>query len=930
VATQEPAFGDQAPVLYGRDPELRLLTVFIDNVRRGGQALVVSGEAGIGKSSLLASASVRARASGMRVLVASGSQSETNLPFAGLHQLLRPLITDIDHLPILQREALHAAFGITLGDAPDLFLIALAALNLLAEAAAREPLILICEDAQWLDRPTCDVLTFIARRLDSDPMVELIAIRDDFQSPLLEAGIRELHIVGLAPSDAGALLDTHAPDLPSTLRTRLLEEAAGNPLALVELPAVIHAEHLRGGELLHAWLPLSERLERAFAGRLAELPVTTREALLIAAADDRSTLAEVLTATAVIGKSELTIGALDPAVVARFIEFDEVELRFRHPLVRSAIYQAASLPQRQLAHAALAEVIADHPDRRAWHRAAATISPDDDVAAELEATALRAQQMGGLAVAVSALERAAQLTRDPVRRGSRLLQAAELATDLGRGEVALKLVSEAVQSPLTARDKARLLALEATLSANDTASAAQLHTLVEAADEMQRAGDSDIAVRLLMAAALRCYMAEPTREDRAVVIGAIERLGRPDTDSVILLALAYAAPVERGAVVLKRLIDLEDKHSPDAVTSFHLGTAAALISAFDLAAKFTAAAIKTLREQGRIGLLSEALMIRAWAETYRGNANLAWPAAEEARQLAHESSQPFCEAGASVIKAIQAAIRGDGMMVDALAAEAEIVAIPTRAAALLCVLQLARGVSTLADGQYERAYDELFRVFDPADPAYHFTRCWAIGDLAEAAVHCGREAAARNVLVEMEVIAQGAPLPWLRVGLAYARPLLADERQMEQLYIDGLAEDMTSWPFFRGRLELAYGTWLRRHRRVAESRVFLRTARDRLDALGALPWSSRARQELRASGESSRARNRDLQDELTPQELQVAHLVGNGLSNREIGHQLFLSPRTVGAHLYHIFPKLGITSRAQLRHALDAATTKLPVRPQTS
>ncbi len=346
-----------------------------------------------------------------------------------------------------------------------------------------------------------------------------------------------------------------------------------------------------------------------------------------------------------------------------------------------------------------------------------------------------------------------------------------------------------------------------------------------------------------------------------------------------------------------------------------------VVGAFDLAAGFFAVASDGLRAQGRLGHLARLLTLQAWAAIYLADWDLAVPAAEEASQLAAETREPLWAASAHVVKAMLAALRGEREVVDAHAAAAEQVVSPIGARFLLAIAQLARGLAALGVGRHDDAYQHLGRVFDPADPAYHpFIRTWAIADLAEAAAHSGHRDAARVVLQELEPLAAQTPSSWFQAGMLLARPLLADDHEAEPLYEAALAADLARWPVLRARLLLAYGAWLRRRRRVAESRAPLRSAREALDALGAVPWAERARQELRASGESSRQRKPRVLDQLSPQELQIAQLAAEGLSNRDIGQQLYLSHRTVSSHLYRLFPKLGITSRSELRAVLSSGT----------
>jgi ATP/maltotriose-dependent transcriptional regulator MalT len=382
----------------------------------------------------------------------------------------------------------------------------------------------------------------------------------------------------------------------------------------------------------------------------------------------------------------------------------------------------------------------------------------------------------------------------------------------------------------------------------------------------------------------------------------------------LLAILAYAAPIERGGFVIARLSTVASERGGDAEATRLLGSAAITVGAFELAAGFLAASVAGLRPQGRLSHLARALIQRAWTAIHLGNWNLAVQDLDEGKRLARETSQPRWEAAAQAEQAMLAALRGEPDRAESLAAEAQRTLLPIGASFMLAVVQSARGLAALGAGRHAEAYDHLQRMFDPADPAYHpFVHCWAIADLAEAATHSGHRDAAQALMEDLAIVAEQTPSPWFHTAMRYARPLLADDEQAEALFQAGLSVDMATWPFYRARLQLAYGAWLRRQRRVAESRAPLRAAREGFDALGAIPWGERARQELRASGETSRRRTPEAWDQLTPQELQIAQMAAEGLSNREIGQQLYLSHRTVGFHLSRIFPKLGITSRSELR-----------------
>ena len=902
--------------LVGRRRESNLIAGMLEAVREQGGALVVRGEAGVGKSALLAQAGAVASDGGLLVLTATGVQPETNLPFAGLHRLLRPVFAHVDGLPMVQRDALMAAFGMSDAAAPDPFLIALAALELLSNAAGASPVVLIIEDAHWLDPATADVLAFVGRRVQSDPIVLLAAIREGYENSPLGSGLPELQLARLDHRCAQDLLDAHFPDLVPAVRERVLHEAAGNPLALRELPVALGLRGREGG-VLPALLPLTTRLEQAFASRAAELPRATRTLLRVAAVDDGDVLAEIMTAAEIVDGVAPTFEALVPAVEAQLIEVDGPTVRFRHPLIRSAIHQAASVAEHHAAHAALAEVLAYDPDRRVWHRAAAAVGMDPVVASELEEAAGRAQRRGASALAVGAFERAALLSSDPARRGALLLRAAASASDLGRSELVLRLLGEADALELGWQDRARSLWLGDAVHQRAAGDPARVHALVETAEAVLADGETDLALNLLTAAAFRCFWANSGEQAQHEVLLAADRIGNPGTDPRLVLISAYAAPFERGAVVVEALVN---STAVDGETSYLLGTAAQAVGAFDRSSALLATSVARLREHGRLRLLAQVLASRGWAAIQLADWNLAIPAAEESARLARETGQPLWEAGARATMATAYAVRGNQTRADELIAQAERVALPAGATAVLVAVQVARGSAALGQGRHADAFDHFQRLFEPGDPHYHpVHRCWAIGDLAEAAAHSGHRDQALAVLREFEPLALQTPSPRFHVGMVYARAMLAADEDAEPLFHAALAADMTRWPLYRARVQLAFGEWLRRRRRMAESRSPLRAARDAFDALGVDGWSERARQELRASGESSRRRTPDALDELTAQELQIAQLAASGLSNRDIGQRLYLSHRTIESHLYRLFPKLGITSRAQLPDALGNA-----------
>jgi DNA-binding CsgD family transcriptional regulator len=680
---------------------------------------------------------------------------------------------------------------------------------------------------------------------------------------------------------------------------------------LVELPFVVGQVEGRDVVAPASWLPLTTRLEEAFTARVSGLPTATRVLLLVAALNDGDLWPEILAAARVVHGEDLAVDDLAPAIDARLVEVDGERVWFRHPLMRSAIHQRASLGQRQRVHAALARILHGEVDRRAWHRAASTVAPDEDVAAELEAAAARAQWRGGLEAAVFALERAARLSEDPGRRGERLLRAAELAFELGRQHLVVRLLRQTESIELSERQRSRLVWIRDRFDDGIHDVAPGARSLIDLAERVAADGDTGFALKLLWGAALRCFWAEPGRAVRDAVVAVAERLPVDPRDGRLLAILAYAAPVERASVVVDRLSWLA-AHENTSLRAARLADAAILMGAFDLGVGFSTTAIAELRSQGRLGLLARCLSAQALCAAHLGDLSVAIPAAEEASRLTRETTQPVMHATARVTQAMIAALRGEEDRAEALAAEAERVALPVAASPVLATVQHVRGLAALGGGRNVEAYEHLRRLYDSADPAYHLMlRCYAVGDLVEASVYSGQNV--DGVVRDMETLARTSRSPVLHAGLRYARALLASDVDAEGLFAAALRADLTRWPFARARVQLAYGGWLRRQRRVAESREHLRAGRDTFDALGIIPWAERARRELRASGETSRRRIPDARDQLTPQELQIAQLAAAGLTNREIGAKLYLSHRTISSHLHRIFPKLKSTARSALR-----------------
>jgi DNA-binding CsgD family transcriptional regulator len=902
-------------VLIGRDLECRRIDELVDRLPGQGGALLVRGEAGIGKSALLDRARRRAERAGARAVATVGVESQTELAFAGLHQLLWPFIGLTDRLPDPQRLALEAALGVTDRAEPDMFLVAAAAFQLLCEAAESTPVLLIVDDAQWLDPSTVAVLTFVARRAEAERIVLVAAARDGHPTPLRQAELPTLLLERLGAAAAIELLDREAPGMHPPVRARILDEAAGNPLALVELARTSAAPAPE--RLFPPPTTLTARLEHAFAARLDDVSDDGRLILLAAALDGYAPLDEVVRAAGVVGGRLPAVTAIDPAVAAGLVELDGTQLRFRHPLIRSAVRQAALPGQVLSMYGALAEAVAD-PERRLWHQAMAAVGPDEEIAAALESQAELARRRGAVRVAAAALERSAALTPDPRGKGERLVRAAAAAYDLGLVDAARNLIEQVEASRIGALEAARLAWLRQMISGDVWVRSGATRTFVEIAERMLEGGDADMALGSLVPIAHRCWWTPTRARTREYLVEAAEGMSFPEDDPRLLAVIGLADPEGSGPSIRRRTFGTSPEEIGDPVAAMDIGIAAEKAGDFVAGARFLDRAANGLREHGRLGVLTQALVHQAWAATHTG----AWEAAEmagaEAARLAADTGQPQFGLTGELVAALAAALRGADPDLEARITAPERTLLATNGGPLLAPAHLARGADALGDGRHEDAFRHLWPIFDDAGPAFHrFMRWSALLDLVEA----GREEHANQVaavFADLEQVAGPAEPPYLCQALACARPLLAPDDEADDLFATALGHG-ASYPFLRARTLFSLGRRLRRQRRGADSRAPLREAVDLFDALGATRWGSRARLELRATGEQVGRRTLDARDRLTPQELQIARLAAAGLSNREIGERLFLSHRTIGSHLYRVFPKLGITSRSQLRDALDGA-----------
>jgi DNA-binding CsgD family transcriptional regulator len=877
----------------------------------------VRGDPGVGKSTLLNAVGAMARATGALVVEVSGVESEGMAPFVGLDRLLRPLLSTPVSMPAVQRRALMTAFKMKEGPAPELFLIALAALTLIVASASSRPVVLIVDDVQWVDAPTIEVLGFISRRLHDDPVAVIFGLREGHDISVSDEQTYEIAVSGLAGDAAGELLDSVAPGLTHGDRLTILEHAQGNPLALVELPRAWRAAGSGVRGVPSTGVPLSTRLEHTFAARVTDLPPSTRDALLIAAIDADGNLAEVQDATRILAGADAS-DLLEPAEEAGLVRLDDLIVRFRHPLVRSGVLSIASAQQRRAAHAALSAALPPHSYRRIWHHALAVEGTDDNLADELDASAVDSVRRGSVITAVASLERAAQLTSLSRRRGRRLLLAAQYAFGLGRADMVSRLVDAAVADDLSELDVARAEWLREIFSEGELGDSARIRELCRFAALSEEAGETDLALDLLSSAALRCWWAVAAGWARDRVVEVAESLSSAQDDPRCIAAIAVARPVEKGAQTHTRLSSPSARRVSDADGLLQLGMAARALGAEADAADYFDRSASELRKQGRLGLLSHVHAIQAAVLLDLGHWRRAEHSLDEARNLAKDTGQPPWATGTVAVHSVFSALTGDtaGALERAEMVEKTSSSPPVND--WLSLAQLARGISHLASGQHASAYTALEPLFEPQDPRHHPRQQFsAIMFIAEAAVGCGALDEARRLIDRMEETAAVTPSPILGIHLLYAKAVLATDAEAEGLYRYALEQDLTRWPWPRARVQLAYGNWLRRHRRPIDSREPLRRSLGTFELIGAPDWAQQARSGLRAAGEVNSEMNVVAASLLSSQELEIATLAAQGLSNREIGERLYLSPRTVGSHLYRIFPKLAVRSRSQLASRLS-------------
>jgi DNA-binding CsgD family transcriptional regulator len=902
--------------LRGRQRERDVLERLLAAARGDdGGVLVVYGEPGVGKTALVEYAVESAN--GFRVIRALGVEGEMELPFAALQQMLASLLEFTERLPHPQREALSVAFGLSAGPAASPFFVGLAVLGLLSEAAQARPLLCVVDDAQWLDRASARALTFVARRLLAERIALVLATRERDEAL---AGFPELHVEPLGRRDARALLESVLPaPLDDRVLQRIIAETHGNPLALMELPRGLTPAQLAGGFGLPAAEPLSVAIEESFARRLATLPDDARRLLLLAAADPTGDPALLWRAVDRLGI---------PAAATQRVESEDLlalapRVVFRHPLVRSAVYGAAGLDQRRAAHRALAEATDPEldPDRRAWHRAQAASVADDDVAADLERSAVRAQARGGFAAAAAFLERASALTRDPAPRAGRALAAAEANEQAGALEAALALIETAQTGPLDEFQRARVDVLRARISfAADRGSEAP--TLLLAAAKRLEPLDGGLASEIYLDALTAAMFAGRlggAADARRVAAAARDGSGPVPPRAADLLLRGLAVLITEGAAAGTPVLR-------EALTAFHsdelsdeeglrwlwlAGRAAAYIWDYDSWDALTARQIRLSRAFGALAVLPLTLSTRAGVELFAGDLSNASSLVQEADTITAATDGRNVPYAALALSAFRGR-EPDGSRLIATSTEDFI----ARGEGM--GVTLAQWASAMLHNGLA-GYEDALAAADRAaeDPRELWFSTWTMVEFVEAAARSGHPDRAVDRLYVLTESTRASGTPWALGVQSRSHALVADDAAAEPLYRQAIDQlEPTRLRVDLARTHLVYGEWLRRRRRRLDARAQLRTAHGLFTDFGMEAFAERARIELEATGEHARKRTVYTLDQLTPQEAQIARRAAQGDTNREIAEQLFISPSTVEYHLRKAFRKLDVKSRTQLAQRL--------------
>jgi DNA-binding CsgD family transcriptional regulator len=903
--------------LVGRDQDIAVVRAFVDHAARHGGSLVVSGEAGVGKTALIEAAAAYAAAGGLRLLRATGAQFEADVSFAALHQLLFPLLdSNLSRLREEQREALNSAFGFRGRAVPDRMTLSNAALELLTQSGATTSILIVVDDMPWLDQASSAVLAFIARRTAGTTLGFLATARTGEEGFLDRSGVATHELAPLSDASSEALLDSRYPALTVRARRRLLSEARGNPLALLELPIALDSQSTTFAETL----PLTKRLQAVFAGRIDGLPDGTRRALLLAVLDGTGDLTVLRP-----GEPGSEAGDLVPAERAQLISLDRAAARlsFRHPLIRSAVVELATDDERRQAHQVLAERRAGEPARRAWHLAEASTGPDEEVAALLQQVAHANLFRGDSVGAIKELLRAADLSPAGADRSSRLAEAAYLGA----------IVTGDLQDVPALLDAARV--------ADPQHGGSLAGAVAGAYHLLNENGDVDSAHRLL-AGAIE-MLAEPGDAHNKTLIealytllmvsffggraelwppfhAAVARLRPRPPQLLSILARTFSDPARLARPVLGQLDTAIDRLRGESSPARIVRTAIAG-SYLDRVGDCREAlwrAVRHGREGGAVTSAIEALFLLGNDAYFTGRWDEVQALTHEGRDLCETHNYRLLAWTGLFLRALVAANRGDEATSRTLTEQMSRWAAPRRVGVVSAYVWHVKTHIALSHGDFDEAYRSASAVSPAGQLASHVPNAlWLIMELVEAAARSRRpDDAAAHVAAAREAHI-GELSPRLALILAGAAAMAAADTDHRDLFERALrTPDADRWPFDLARIHLAYGERLRRSQSPSDARAHLRAAIDAFEQLGAQPWAARAANELRATGVHRERPAAPDTTGLTAQQRQIAELAAAGLTNKQIAERLFLSPRTVGYHLYQIFPKLGVTSRAALRDAL--------------
>ncbi|MEV7813440.1 AAA family ATPase [Streptomyces flaveolus] len=917
---------DGADALVGRDQDLARIAAFLTSPHTG-RALLLSGDPGVGKTMVLHAAAQAASDNGTRVLRAAGVQFEADVSYSGLNQALLPLREGLDRLSSTHRDAIQVALGFGAGSPPERLLVSNAALTLLQEAATESPVLLVVDDLPWIDRASAAVFGFIARRLSGSRVSFLSASRTGADGFFESGGLPTYELPPLDPEAATRLVDLRFPRLARQVRRRLLDTAQGNPLALLELPGTLRTSQRTALEALPAVLPLSGRLQSLFVSRIRDLPTATRHLLLLATLDGSGDLG-VLHAAGREMDGDTGLENLAPAEQDQLVRLDERTRRlvFRHPLISSAVVEACASNLRRAAHRALAQVLTNDPERQAWHLGEATLEPDEQVALQLEEAAHRILSRGDAVAAIARLTRAADLSPAGRDRARRLAEAAYIGTDAtGALHSASEMLEDARRADPRHARSLHSVAAAVQLLLNRDGDVATAHRLLVGAIEegTHRYDANDVALTdALHLLLLVCFFggrAELWPPFRT----ALSRM-RPEAPRLLSVAYqTFADPARTGAGAVEQLGQILDTvmEETDPARIVRIGTASIYPDRLSALREPSWHVVRQGRDGGPMRRHLGGLMHLCLDGYHTGRWDEVAELTEEGVELCETSGYAFFAWYFHYNKAMVAASRGDSSTAQALADRIMDWATPRGVRSAVHYAHHVHAVASIAEGDFEEAYRHATAVSPAGSLApYAPHALWLASDLVESAVRTNRRVEAAlhvRALREARLDVFSPRLALLTGGCAALAT--EDEDEAARLFEETLGRpDVDRWPFDLARVRLAQGERLRRARAATDSKGPLVDALRTFQQLGSRTWAERAAKELRAAGWSVPNTSDRTGQELTPQEREIAQLAAAGLTNKQIAERLFISHRTVGAHLYQIYPKLGITSRAALRDALTA------------